>query len=332
MTAALDCPKCGAPLRFDPHPGDETLECPYCHGTVIIPEDLRIPEPRAAAVRQPPAPSRPSSKTGWVFFAIVAGLFATVMIIANLSSQPTSDSLTDTSTYDPGADLPASDPTAVEDPTATFEAAATGEALQSLLKTEQNWPAGFGDAFADNTHKWRTGDVRDSYISGNRSIANGIYVWKITSVKSAFDYSFPDTPDGQDFYASVDMKLVSMPDDPDADAGLVFRYNSDDQTWYYFSVNNEGQYYFGWYDGTSWSTLIPETGSDAIHIGQVNRLSVGAQGSQFIFVVNGRMVDHFIDDNLASGNTGLGINLPEADEKASIEFSNFSVQSISPKP
>jgi len=120
-----------------------------------------------------------------------------------------------------------------------------------------------------------------------------------------------------------------MPDDPNADAGLVFRDNSDDQTWYYFSVNDKGQYYFGWYNGTDWYTLIPETDSTAIHPGQTNRLAVGAQGSQFIFLINGQMVDHFIDDNLKSGIIGVGVNLPEKGEKAILEFANFTVLSSS---
>ena len=78
--------------------------------------------------------------------------------------------------------------------------------------------------------------------------------------------------------------------------------------------------------------MIPETDSSAIHIGQTNRLTVGAQGSQFIFLINGQMVDHFIDDSLKSGTIGVGINLPQADEKATVEFSNFTVLSPAPKP
>ena len=78
--------------------------------------------------------------------------------------------------------------------------------------------------------------------------------------------------------------------------------------------------------------MIPETDSSSIHIGQANRLSVGAQGSQFIFLINGQMVDHFIDENLKSGNIGVGLNLPQTGEKATVEFSNFTVSSPASTP
>jgi DNA-directed RNA polymerase subunit RPC12/RpoP len=322
LTAAFDCPKCGAPLSFEPHPGDETVECPYCHETVIIPEELRIPLPRVVVDQQPPA--KRSKRLIWAIMAfvgiIVVAVCVAIIIIGNPSNQSTANLPTDTASFDSGS------------ATATVEAKATLDALQPILQMEQSWPASFTETFTDNNHQWQTGDVRDSYITGNRSISSGTYTWNITTVQSTSDFSFPNMPDQQDFYASVDMKLVSMPDDPDADAGMVFRDNTTDQTWYYFSANDLGQYYFGWFNGTDWYTLIPETDSAAIHPGQTNRLTVGVQGSQFIFLINGQMVDHFIDDNLKSGKIGLGINLPQTGEKATVEFSNFTVLSSPPNP
>jgi hypothetical protein len=323
MTAAFDCPQCGAPLNFEPHPGDETVECPFCHQTVIIPKDLRVRLPRTAIQQQPsPVQSRPVNRVVGVFaFIGVLAVLAIIIAIASPSDQPSTDLAIDTPFFGSGSSA-----------TATIEAKATTDALQPILKLEQSWPVIFTEKFTDNSHKWDTGDVRDSYITGNRSISDGIYTWKITSIQSASDFSLPDTPDQVDFYASVDMKLINMPDDPDSDAGLVFRYNSTARTWYYFSVNNQGQYYFGWFDGSDWYSLIPETDSAAIHPGQTNRLTVGVQGSQFIFLINGQMVDHFIDDHLKSGNIGVGVNLPQAGEKASVEFANFTVQSSAPNP
>lgn len=39
--SAFNCPNCGAPLELDPRT-DLVIRCPYCHGTVVIPETLRI--------------------------------------------------------------------------------------------------------------------------------------------------------------------------------------------------------------------------------------------------------------------------------------------------
>lgn len=324
----FDCPRCGAPLSFQPNPGDETVECSFCHETVIIPKELRIPKPRVVVDHRPPPP-RTGQKSGLIVAFIIMGVIAACVIIsilADSSKQSTASDVlpADTPVIDSGS------PTV--DAGATVEAKATADALQPILKVEQSWPASFTEKFKDNSQDWKTGDVRDSYISGNRSISDGIYTWNITAVKSASDFSLPNMPDQTDFLASVDIQYNNMPDDPDADAGMVFRYNSTDQTWYYYSVNDKGQYYFGRYDGNDWYSLIPETDSTVYKPGQTNRLSVGVKGSQFIFLINGQMVDHFINDNLKSGTIGLGVNLPQTGEKASVEFSNFTVFSSPSKP
>jgi hypothetical protein len=344
MTAAFDCPKCGAPLSFEPQPGQETVECPYCHENVIIPDDLRVqppPAPKADAETlaelaqlqreevQAPQPRRPS-RLRQVITILVISLFVVPFVIGMISG--IIESITGRSSSSASSDTSTSFSVS-DSATATVETKATSAVITSMLKQEQNWPASFTDKFTDNSHKWDTGDARDSYINGNRSISNGAYTWKITAVQSTSDFSMPTMPDEKDFYASVDMNLVSMPvDDPNADAGMVFRDNATDQTWYYFSVNNTGQYYFGWYDGNNWSSLIPDTDSSAIHVGQTNRLTVGVQGSQFIFLINGQVVDHFIDDNLKSGVIGLGVNLPQTGDKATVKFSNFTVLSPPQKP
>ena len=297
---------------------------------MIIPKDLRIPLLRVSPPKD--FPQKRSNLKSWVILGSIAMVICgAVVIFSERSSQSTAEFPITTSSFDSSSVTTPTISTA-DSATATVEARATTDALQPILKLEQNWPASFTEPFTDNSHQWLSGDVRDDYISGNRSISAGTYTWKITSVKSASDFSFPNTPDLKDFYASVEMNLVSMPDDPDADAGMVFRYNSSDQSWYYFSVSDKGQYYFGWYNGSDWSTLIPETASSAIQVGETNKLTVGAKGTQFIFLINGKMVDHFIDDNLKSGNIGVGINLPKAGEKTTVEFSKFSVLSPSPNP
>jgi ribosomal protein L7/L12/DNA-directed RNA polymerase subunit RPC12/RpoP len=45
MTATFNCPTCGAPLDY-PGRGD-TMRCPYCNNSVIVPEDLRSPAGQA---------------------------------------------------------------------------------------------------------------------------------------------------------------------------------------------------------------------------------------------------------------------------------------------
>jgi hypothetical protein len=41
MMEALQCPSCGAPLDYDPRSESETVRCPFCEGTVLLPERER---------------------------------------------------------------------------------------------------------------------------------------------------------------------------------------------------------------------------------------------------------------------------------------------------
>ena len=363
MDTSFECPKCGAPISFEPHPGDTTVVCSFCRDTVVIPEELRVPLPKehlisrqdAVEVKNPPA-----KRSFWLW--IIIGFILIVVLIGVIPTSNSTDSLSSVdapavspsetidsncsvvsqttleaqSTLEVQATDDANSSTATQaasDAQSTLEAQATLDALQSLLKQEQGWPAILKETFTDNKHKWNNGDVRNGSLTGSQIISKGVYTWKVSSDQSVFDSVFPNIADQTDFLASVDLKYYNMPaDDSYADSGLIFRYNNTDQTWYYFSINNQGQYYFGLYDGKAWNSLIPETDSAAIHPGETNRLTVGAQGSQFIFSINDQLVDHFNNDQLKSGSIGVAINLPQKDEKANLEFSNFTVLATSSNP
>lgn len=333
MVQSLDCPKCGAPLNHEPLPGEETIECPYCHDMVIIPTELRVPLPRQVTIES----SAPKTQRSRVITYLVIGLLCIplitipfLMVSGLISSWFSGDSSSATPTQEA---ISASDAwkkatqRASDNATATVEVKSTQDQINLLLNTERGWPAVPSVDFIKTTHGWASGDVRDDYMSGARSIGDGKYTWQVTAVKSMAYFSFPSMPYYTDFLAGVDVNLVKMPDDDQADVGLVLRHNGDAHTWYYFSINDVGQYYFGWYNGSDWQSLIQETSSSAIHLNEVNRLEVGAKDSQFIFLINGKVVDHFNDDNLKEGEIGVGINLPAKGEKATIEFANFTMLS-----
>jgi hypothetical protein len=339
LTASFNCPKCGAPLEFDPDPGDTTIVCEFCGETAIIPQELRIPLPAPVAVT-PQTIGKPWWQNWFVIVAVLIALFglgdfiikaitvtspvyvASSVLVATRDAQRVNDDLRQAQ-----ATFEANSTAQVK---ITAEAQATLKAAQALVKQRQNWPVLLTEKFLDNNHQWVNGDVRDDYLTGSRTIDDGKYRWNVTSVTSAFVASYPDTADQSDFFASVDMKYKQMPDDPSADVGLALRYSDADQSWYYFSVNPKGQYYFGWYGNKEWTTLISTTDSSVFRPGEVNKIAVSAQGSQFIFMINDQVIDQFNNDALKTGNIGLGINLPETGEKADVEFSNFSV--LAPEP
>ena len=339
MTASFNCPKCGAPLEFDPEPGDTTIVCEFCSETAIIPQDMRIPLPTPVAVTP-----QTIAKPWWQNWIVIVGLLIALFYVGDFILKAIT--VTSPDYVSPSSLVATQDAQRANDDLtqaqSTFEAKSTAQvkitaeaqvtlkAAQAIIKQRQNWPVLLTEKFLDNSHQWVNGDVRDEYLNGSRAINDGRYQWNVTSVNSAFVSTYPDTADQSDFFASVDVKYNQMPDDPSADVGLALRYSDADQSWYYFSVNPKGQYYFGWYGNKEWTTLIPTTDSSVFHPGEANKITVSAQGSQFIFMINDQVIDQFNNDALKKGNIGLGVNLPETGEKADLEFSNFSV--LAPAP
>ena len=51
MAGTFNCPNCGAPLDYAGHTG--TMRCPYCNGSVIIPEELQLHNAAGQGAAQP---------------------------------------------------------------------------------------------------------------------------------------------------------------------------------------------------------------------------------------------------------------------------------------
>jgi hypothetical protein len=105
--------------------------------------------------------------------------------------------------------------------------------------------------------------------------------------------------------------------------GLVFRYADGD---YYFVRIRDDQHFrlSLWYED-EWTTVIDWTETSTIRPGQVNRLTVIAEGTHFTFYVNDQYAGEADDSRLSSGGVGVAIELGAGDA-AVFEFDNFEVR------
>lgn len=212
---------------------------------------------------------------------------------------------------------------AIENATATAEAQATATAVSLILTSQQAWPVAFADPFTDNGNGWHTGDITETGLTAQRRIADGQYVWDITSQSDIFWSTWPDRGKVfDDFYASVEAKVLVGGAVPSY--GLVFRL-ADENDFYYFGLNDDGYYRFDVYQGGQNTGLPIVYGTDAVHKGGVNRLAVSASGPHFILLVNDQVAGVFDDDQFDSGEIGLGMTAYEQGGEASVVFDNFEV-------
>jgi hypothetical protein len=133
----------------------------------------------------------------------------------------------------------------------------------------------------------------------------------------------PDIASVSDFYLTAEARRVSGVED--GQYGVILRradrdnyglFKIEDSQYFKFSVRYEGE----------WETVIDWTEASAIRPGEVNRLTVIAEGSHFTFYINDEYVGEADDDRLTRGQSGLAIELLDAGDAATFEFDNFEVR------
>jgi hypothetical protein len=127
----------------------------------------------------------------------------------------------------------------------------------------------------------------------------------------------------KDFFLSAEIQKKSGP--KGSDYGLVFR--ATDSSYFFFRINAESRTYNvcilddnGWTDIVDWkpSTRIIAYGS--------NRIAVKAEGSRFIFFINGTEVDRMENDTLRAGKVGGGLTLYHPGDRISLECDDIEVR------
>ena len=223
-------------------------------------------------------------------------------------------------------------PTATATSTPTPNLTATAEVLQvteSALAFEatatgivEEWRVVLADAFDSNKNKWTNKSTDDEFAAVDYQVTDGRYVWTATAKQSYIGWVRANTKALSDFYLSVEVRQVSGPDT--ADYGVLFR-EDEAGNFYYFGMNNEGRFILYEYKD-EWSTLLDITVTDLVQPGEVNRITVIAEGAQFTFFVNDQYLATFTDEHIAKGGVALAVEMAKEGDQAVFEFDNFELR------
>jgi len=201
---------------------------------------------------------------------------------------------------------------------------ATQAAIASNITRWTSWPVAYSDDFSYDQDTWPTGDYTDDRADVNQQIVGGVYRWEAATSKGvSFRSTITHLDSIADLYLTVDVRQTSGP--AGADYGIVFRKEADD-SFYYFAVSETGQFDFAVLESGQWTTLIDWTETDTIKPGQVNTITVVAEGAHFTFFINRQMIAEADDSRLRRGTMGLGIELFDPGDKGAFEFDNFVVR------
>jgi hypothetical protein len=207
---------------------------------------------------------------------------------------------------------------------AQVQATATAEARLYLpLREASGWPVVLADDFSTEGNGWSVGDYDDTLVDGSRSIDGGIYRWEAEAFDDFVWWSIPDIDEVSDSYLAVDARLVDGVSN--AQYGLIFR-RGESKDYYLVLVSDNGYYEFVKVVDSDWTLLVDWTETAAVRSGEVNRLEVVAQGSQFTFYINDEYVGEFSDELLTSGQSALVVGLSKAGDSSVVEFDNFELR------
>ena len=214
-----------------------------------------------------------------------------------------------------------------EDATATAVALAT---RQAVLDAKSKWPRVLTETFKNNNLAWPLGVTEDHSLSVTSAIKDGHYAWSVvvTNGNSYFNLVPQKGPLLGDFYATLDVMLGDGNQDNGLAYGLVFRQLKDDYG--FFGIQQDGSFRVLEVHNTGiYTELIESSPLIDTRPGQVNHLGVIGLGSDFLFLVNGQVVEQ-MNAKISPGQIGLGVDTTSKAPKASVDFSNLTI--YAPKP
>ncbi len=103
-------------------------------------------------------------------------------------------------------------------------------------------------------------------------------------------------------------------------AGLVFRVNDTNHTFYFFHIDSQGNYALDIYGSNGSTTLISSTITTP---GQSNVLGVVANGLQISLYVNHYLIDTVTDNTYSQG--GIGVAVLDRNNSTEAVFTNAKV-------
>jgi uncharacterized caspase-like protein len=222
----------------------------------------------------------------------------------------------------PPANQEASTPPPDPSPTAVSDQPAP----DPLEQARTTWNLVIGDSFDTNDNQWDTDPIDNpDDLAGTREIVDGKYRWKMQANRDFATMASGSHLTGSDFYAAVDAQQL----EGSATCGYGLLLRETPAGLYQFGLSDSDRQFsvFAWNEaaGTS-QLLIGPLKSTAIHPGEVNKLSVIAQGTHYHFFINDQLVGEMTDDQWATGNVTLFTQLCKAGDSAVVEFDNVELR------
>lgn len=186
------------------------------------------------------------------------------------------------------------------------------------------WPIVGEDAFLGDSGKWWTGDQdnRDN-TTGSIRVVGGSYRWSFTMFEPRYRYLAAPYGPVNDFFASVDLQFVEVPENGWAYAGIILGQSESKE--FYFRISENGYYSFqkfnkesgGWDDIVIWTPF--EFDPD-----EIIRVSISSNDQLINPHIGQENIGQFIVPDYFGGHVGLFIGSSQG--STVVDFNNFELR------
>jgi len=193
------------------------------------------------------------------------------------------------------------------------------------LPGPDDWEVVLCEQFDDNTNEWEVESQDNPYAIYTSAIIDGEFVVDYTA-KGFAGYqrtalTWFTIGEEKDFALSIKGLMDSS--FQDASWGITFR--GDEDSFFMFSISNDGTYKFEIFENGGWVQLITPKNTDSIQQGEENTLRIEAGGQDFYFSINDKMVNQF-DGALLNGKEILLIVSAKEGVSATFTFDDVVLQ------
>ena len=175
------------------------------------------------------------------------------------------------------------------------------------------WPVLLCEAFEDNRNQWQLESQDNPYARYTSEINEGQfqidYSAKVFANFTRSAITWFDVGDSFDFTLSVsglmDTRLAT------SSWGVAFRADEEMDSFFLFTLYNDGTYALDIYENRGWIPLIGRRPHNSIQLGQENQVTIVAEGQDFAFYINDQPVNIFEGGLLEGSSIRLMVSAGE---------------------
>lgn len=222
---------------------------------------------------------------------------------------------------------------ATQDALATVHAEATATAgVTATIEARENAIRAYSyyDPFTNNNNGWRAEETDNDFWRGEISISNGVYLWRVDTVKRESMISWADFEPQEslrDFDVAFMVRLAQGPIE-DACYGILFRKSPIGFSYgsYILTVCDDGYYKVQYFDSSAgWDDIIGWRETEAINQNDWNLVELEARGTNFNLFINHQLVSSFNDSRLDTGLISIIVHVLE-ETSCTILYDFFALQ------